>query len=142
MPIDRCANLRALQVHLGLGELLLGGLKGRVGLDCRSREDLLFFCAGGDAFDRCCRRSDWTCLTCRSAALSSTRALLDCTATLEVERVDHIQYISSVHELIIGNTNFDDLPRDLRRHAGNLHAQAAVAGPGGPSHSSPRLRGS
>ena len=48
---------------------------------------------------------------------------------LEVERIDHVENVALVDELVVDDPDFRDLPRHLRSDVRDLHANAAVPRP-------------
>ena len=129
IAVDRAANLRASQVDLGLIDLLLGRLECRLRLDRGSGEDLLLFGAGreiGQALPPC----GLDLLYLQIGRLLPQRCRCGAHGHLEVVGVDHVQHVAPMDELVVGDPQVDDLARDLRGHAGDLHADPAVPGPG------------
>ena len=128
IAVHRAANLRAFQVYFRLGELLLGRLEGRFGLDRRPGEDLLFLRAGRDA-RQVLPALGLDLLDLQIGGLLRHDRLVRLDGNREIERVDHVQYVALVDELVVGHPKLDDAARHLRRHAGDLNAHAAVASP-------------
>ena len=97
-----------LQIDLRLRHLLLRGFEGGLRLDRGAGEGLLFLRGGARSESRC-RRSDCTCLTCRSAAFCRDWALSSLQRHFEVEWIDHVEHVALVNILIVADLEFRDL---------------------------------